>query len=306
MLRSMRTLFVLLALMPATAVFGKPFVVRSTIAEALNDSSLQSSNGRPIPYISNIMRPRAQPVSLSAPIGAHFLVQGGLHGDEALTSEFVMWLATRVEKGESLLNGLPAGTVLDFIPHANPDSFRKSRYNASGVNLNRNFGVLWGISREPNGSAAFSEPETRAIRALMASRRYTAAVDVHGFVNWVVTPSPGHLVTLAKPEKVRLLEQWVDVASRLLPSLGAYELKRAATLGDGGAFEDWAFWGNDTLALCLEMQSHQRRMRLNGKDADTFLAYESFIFNMFSESLVLTKQKAPVDTSTKALTAAAH
>lgn len=299
----MQTPIIILALALASVAFAKPFVSSSSIAEALEDPSLQSAEGFPIPLIST--KTRAHHVTSGATSG-RFLVQGGLHGDEGLTVEFVTWLAARVTEGQSLLNGLPSNTAIDFVPVANPDSFRKSRYNAAGVNLNRNFGVLWGISREPFGPSAFSEPETRAIRALMSSRGYTAAIDVHGFVNWVVTPSSGRHISNASKEKTTLLEKWAQAAKRFLPTLGAYELKDAGSLGDGGAFEDWAFWGNDTLALCLEMHSHQRFQRRAGLQQDTFLAYESYIFNMFAEALVLTKQTAPVVIPTKALTADAH
>src|SRR5690606_19363421 len=110
-----------------------------------------------------------------------FLVQGGLHGNEKLASAFVLWLAQRFAAGESLLNQLQVeGAAFDFLPYANPDgAHAHSRYNARGVNLNRNFGVLWGLTRENPGKDSFSEPETRAIRYLFQESRYTAAVDVH-------------------------------------------------------------------------------------------------------------------------------
>ena len=78
---------------------------------------------------------------------------------------------------------------IDFIAIANPDAHGKSRLNSNSVNLNRNFGVLWGISKEPPGESAFSEAETKALRKLFNNRKYLSAMDVHGYVNWVVLPT---------------------------------------------------------------------------------------------------------------------
>ncbi len=108
---------------------------------------------------------------------------------------------------------------LFFLPCVNPDGYvfnetdspaggggwRKNRRNnggsyEKGVDLNRNYNVNWGeggpninISTNPNsdsyiGPYAFSEPETRAIRALAQSRHFTIAIDHHSYGNYYVTP----------------------------------------------------------------------------------------------------------------------
>src|SRR5690606_10630510 len=120
-----------------------------------------------------------------------FYIQGGLHGNEKETSKFVAWLATRVMSGHSTLNKLPSDQVaFDFVPIANPDDVhRNNRYNQNPTNLNRNFGHLWGLSRENPGTKEFSEPETKAIKYMLDSNNYLAAVDVHGYINWLVAPS---------------------------------------------------------------------------------------------------------------------
>jgi predicted deacylase len=151
---------------------------QTTIAE-VTSQRLLTSQMRPIPLTSVAIGGN----QVSQDPRHQFLVQGGLHGNETLTVEFVEWLSERVKQGRSPLNQLPPGSTIDFLPQANPDAFGVSRYNSNRVNLNRNFGVLWGLSLEPNGDKAFSEPETQAIRMLMQSRQYLAAVDIHGYVN---------------------------------------------------------------------------------------------------------------------------
>jgi hypothetical protein len=243
-----------------------------------------------------------------------FLVQGGLHGNELLGSEFVGWLATKFAKGDSVLNTLNSGNVeIDFIPFANPDgTIQFTRYNGNKINLNRNFGVLWGTTKENPGPTAFSESETRAIRDLFNKRKYSGSLDVHGYVNWVVIPtSPEDKVEgfpSATREQLANYEKWQKIVrretTRVMPG---YEVKTAGSLGDGGAFEDYAWWGAGVPSACLEVFSEDRfvaqsiaatifdwitprifvrRSQMNGM-SDTFLVYESYVHSLFKEAIKL-------------------
>lgn len=241
-----------------------------------------------------------------------FLIQGGLHGNELLGSEFVAWLAQRFAKGESLLNTINRGQIeIDFVPYANPDgTVQFTRYNGNQINLNRNFGVLWGTTKENPGPKAFSESETRAIRDLFKQRDYTGSIDVHGYVNWIVIPtSPqDNLKGLPRssPEKIAAYQQWAKAVNqettKLMPG---YEVKTAGSLGDGGAFEDYAWWGANVPAACLEVFSSDRfvpksiaaklvdlltpkalglKSTMPGM-SDTFLVYESYVHSLFLEAI---------------------
>jgi murein tripeptide amidase MpaA len=99
-----------------------------------------------------------------------------------------------------------------IVPLVNPDgleySIRHYRYwrknrrlNADGsfgVDLNRNYGYAWGYddtgsSPEPasevyRGAAAFSEPETRAVRDLFEQRNFRALVSYHSFSQVILYP----------------------------------------------------------------------------------------------------------------------
>ena len=213
-----------------------------------------------------------------------FFIQGGLHGNETLTTEFVHWLESRIINGQSPLNSLPPGSVIDLLANANPDSHGRYRYNANNVNLNRNFSVLWGLSKEPMGTKAFSEPETRAVKKLFEKRRYLAAVDIHGYLNWVVLPTK-----LKESDRYRT---WVEAVSKHARVLPGYLTKVAGDLGDGGAFEDWAFWEQGSLAVCLEMRYPARFFNFEKRiNLDSFLSYESFIHRLFLESLEIIPSK---------------
>lgn len=209
-----------------------------------------------------------------------FYIQGGLHGNEHLTTNFVHWLSHRVAKNESIINQINSTIVIDFVANINPDSGQRN--NPRNINLNRNFSVLWGQSVEPMGHKPFSEAETRAIKALFQKFHYRAAIDIHGYLNWLVLPT--------KPQDLernsKLYEPWARLAEKNISLLPGYEIKTAGELGDGGAFEDWAYWQANTLAICLEMKYPTRFFPYGNQNRfDSFLAYERFIFKMLQGAL---------------------
>ena len=81
----------------------------------------------------------------------------------------------------------PAGTC---VAPPSPGGF------GAGVDLNRNYGALWGgpgTSDNPadpvyRGPGPFSEPETQAIRNLISTRQVTTVVTNHTFSNLILRP----------------------------------------------------------------------------------------------------------------------
>ncbi len=272
--------FVYLSVAP-TAAFAESVVSSTvevtTLAKALNDPKAKSLEGRDLRFIS---------VSASSQyktVKNRVLIEGGLHGNELATTEFVEWLSQRLARGEGpLVKFVKSGVQFDFLPSANPDGVaQQQRSNGRGVNLNRNFAVLWGMSRENPGSSSFSEPETKALRRLFKNRTYTLAVDVHGYINWVVTPSaPANLKAFGyEPSSAQLAAytSWRQMLLTQSVSLPGYEVKTGAELGDGGAFEDWAFWSQGTLSYCLEIEDPNSTTSENSGRTLLFKRYEKFI-----------------------------
>lgn len=240
-----------------------------------------------------------------------FYIQGGLHGNEGISTAFVSWLMKRVDLGQSLLNQLSSDHIaIDFLPAANPDGLKRNvRLNSHGVDLNRNFGVLWGKTSSSPGISSFSEPETRAIKTTLDNGHYTVAVDVHGFVNWLVAPSTYTQVKLADSSidsrNMFLQNTWMGILKdRMseLPGLEGYELKTAGGLGDGGAFEDYAFWKANALAFCMEIESAQ-------SSTEAFLKYEKFLYEVFKSAIALkshTSKNVAEETPAKATQKVLH
>ncbi|MBN1922744.1 MAG: protein kinase [Anaerolineae bacterium] len=104
------------------------------------------------------------------------VVVGSIQGDQVSTRDAVNSLITRTNNDKG---AIPAGTMFYFIPSINPDgNASNSRYNANGVDLNRNWDTAdWrsnaAVPGYPDGKTGaggrspFSEPETQALRDLL-------------------------------------------------------------------------------------------------------------------------------------------
>lgn len=254
----------------------------SSIHKVIKDNSLVSHNGYEIPFFS---------LESKKPQKYRFLLQSGIHGNERGAILFNAWLIKRLQAGEGPLSQLSEFASFDFIPVANPDGYlSKQRYNSQQVNLNRNFSIMFGRTRENPGAKSFSEPETRAVKSVLKKFKYTAAVDIHGYINWIVAPSNPLIFgnfTDYTPDQLKNYRKWMDSLNKNLPKLTGYELHTAAGLGDGGAFEDWAFWGNQTYAFCLEVTGRSDTEETKSVDDAKFFEYENFLFHMFASAIQL-------------------
>lgn len=146
-----------------------------------------------------------QKTNPSRPATKHLLFVGGIHGGYEWNSTVLAWrLIDHLQANPEML---PSSMKISVIPAANPDGIfavtgttgkisktdipanadpgGPERFNASGVDLNRNFACNW----EPTsrwrgqqvdaGSRPFSEPETRAIRDFVQNHKLDGAVFFH-------------------------------------------------------------------------------------------------------------------------------
>lgn len=103
------------------------------------------------------------------------LLIGGTHGDERATVAILeAFVAERLDSG---ILGQP---VAALCLH-NPDGHAAdTRYNARGVDLNRNFPHMWSQdSEEPSGDVPLSEPEALALHDLIVTRRPAKIISLH-------------------------------------------------------------------------------------------------------------------------------
>ena len=116
------------------------------------------------------------------------LMVGGMHGGwEANTVALIEELTAYFEASPDAI--LP-GMSLVFIPAANPDGMahgmtEAGRFNANGVDLNRNWGCEWSadaVWRDQSvnaGDSPFSEPETRALAAFIQNLQPATVLFYH-------------------------------------------------------------------------------------------------------------------------------
>jgi N-acetylmuramoyl-L-alanine amidase len=137
------------------------------------------------------------------------LVVGSIHGDET---------AGRAVLARLRRSTPPAGVELWLVDSVNPDGVRRgTRQNARGVDLNRNFGRRWAgggalFDTYFPGRAAFSEPESRAVRRLVRQVRPAVTVWYHQHMRLV------NLSSGADPRLVRAYARRVGLPARTLPN----------------------------------------------------------------------------------------
>ena len=116
----------------------------------------------------------------SARARVKLLVVGSVHGNER-AGETVVEHLSRVQP--------PRGTSLWLIEQANPDgAAARTRHNANGVDLNRNFPYRWrpqdGVYESGTGPA--SEPETQALQRFVERERPRVTLWYHQALRMVV------------------------------------------------------------------------------------------------------------------------
>lgn len=171
MLKSVVLAMLLLQLVLPTRVAGDS--IRESESEIVIGTSV---NGRPI-----IAR------RFGNAFGAPVLAVGSVHGNERSGLQIVMALG----KGE-----VPDGFALWLIDDINPDgAVLKTRQNARGVDLNRNFPMNWQRLKCPSkfcsGRRAASEPETLALINFLDSVKPVMTVFYHSVGNLVDLPIEG-------------------------------------------------------------------------------------------------------------------
>jgi Zinc carboxypeptidase len=113
-----------------------------------------------------------------------------------------------------------------------------------GVDLNRNYGGLWGgpgasdLAADPTyrGAGPFSEPETEAIRRLISSRQVTTLITNHTFSNLVLRP-PGVRATGETSDEPAM----AALGARMAAQNGYRNIRGWQLYDTTGTTEDWSY-----------------------------------------------------------------
>jgi hypothetical protein len=133
------------------------------------------------------------------------LYTGAMHGNEK-SSLYLMnaW----IDEIEASPQSIPANTQLVIVPSVNPDGVAANRrYNAKGIDLNRNFDVSdWNADIQTvsgqaypggGGTAPESEPETKALVAYTRALQPSLTMSYHAAAAYAVGNTCGNTGSLA-------------------------------------------------------------------------------------------------------------
>jgi hypothetical protein len=195
---------------------------------------------------------------------------GGMHGGYEWNSVLLAYQLIDY-LGENP-DAIPQNLAVAVIPSINPDGVFKitnkvgrfavsdikgesneaGRFNARGVDLNRNFDcnwkpeAVWKGNKVSGGSAAFSEPESQAIRKFVQDRDPAAFVFWHSQSNTIYGSQCGGGML---PETVEIMDVYSKASGyRTAPTFDLYEVSGDAT--------DWlASIGKP--AMTVELATHK-------------------------------------------------
>ncbi|GAB4207172.1 MAG: hypothetical protein Fur0023_17710 [Bacteroidia bacterium] len=145
---------------------------------------------------------------------------------------FFMWYLLENYNTDPDAQFLINNTEMYFIPCVNPDGYeynrttnpngggmhRKNRRNNGdgtyGVDLNRNYGYMWGYDNtgsSPNtssdtyrGTGPFSEPETQSVRNFCIAHQFVNALNAHTYSNLYIYPW-GYIASFLTPDSTTFI-----------------------------------------------------------------------------------------------------
>jgi murein tripeptide amidase MpaA len=209
-------------------------------------------------------------------------INGTQHAREWISPMTVMYIADRLVRGydtDPEVHALLDAVTFYVAPIINPDGFvwaweedrmwRKNRRNNGdgtyGVDLNRNWDAGFGgpgaegltSSDVYHGTAAFSEPETWALRDYLLSHPDVVAhIDFHSYGQLVLRPYGYAALEAAEPDKTLLRQLGDGMADAIFDTHGksytsqpSYELYLAS-----GTCADWVYMGTGAYSWTIELR----------------------------------------------------
>jgi murein peptide amidase A len=139
-----------------------------------------------------------------------------IHGNEKAGTPLLKKMAEHLRADPQLL----IGRKVVLVPVANPyGALRNSRYNANGVDLNRNFKTNNRLNNKKNGYTGLSEPESRELSGLIDFHKPHRVVTIHQPLNCIDYDGPGKAIAEKMAQHCNLPVKKLGARSG---SLGSY------------------------------------------------------------------------------------
>ena len=208
------------------------------------------------------------------------LIMGGHHANELPSVEVPMYILEFLignYSTNSSIKQLVDSRDIWFVPLVNPDGreyalntdadWRKNRrpidldgdgtIDGTGVDLNRNYGHLWGelpgtshdiADRTYCGPSAFSENETQAIRTLAQNQNFEISLSYHTYGEVIYYPWNNDIDTTSpKGDLLEAIAQDLGQMTGYNPMMG---VDAYPTTGDS---DDWLYSDTDCLPFTIEL-----------------------------------------------------
>lgn len=260
-------------------------------------SNFQTHENRPIYWLRISNTPE---VETNKPKALYTAVH---HAREPVSMSVVMyymWFLLENYDRNDEIKYIVDNTELYFVPCINPDGYiynqttnpngggmhRKNRRNVGttnkGVDLNRNYAYQWGgvgTSTNTNndtyrGSAAFSEPETQAIKWLTENHDFSIALNYHSYSNLLLFPW-GYTSSI-QCEDHELFENFTEYMVR---ENGYGNIQSSGLYPAAGDSDDWMYGDTSTKAKIFALTPEV------GSNSDNFWPVPNRILPLCKENL---------------------
>ncbi len=210
-----------------------------------------SIQGRPIYFLKITDNPALEEAE------PEFKYISSIHGDEVvgyyLCIKLIQQLTSEYGTNPRITN-LVDNTEIWICPMMNPDGYvLGQRYNAAGVDLNRNFPMPTG-EQHPDGNA--TAPENLAVMDFSNAHSFNLSANFHGGA--LVFNYPWDYTLSLAPDNDLLIQSALAYTTTNLPMYNSTEFPQGITNGAAwyiitGSMQDWCYGFTDCIESTIEL-----------------------------------------------------
>lgn len=187
-----------------------------------------------------------------------FLFISSIHGDEPVGYDMCIRLIKMLTEeygSDPRITNLVDNTEIWICPMFNPDGFvAGQRFNAQGVDLNRNYPMPFGINPNPDGNPW--APENIAMMNFLEDRNFVLSANFHGGA--LVANYPWDYSHNLTPDNDLLIQAALTYSSNNSEMYNSSEFNQGITHGAAwyvitGSLQDWTYAYTDGMDITLEI-----------------------------------------------------